>query len=101
MGPVVHCPLLFLLLLFLLAIFIRNRRCFIVYLTCCNVQSIVLFYFLDLAEKIKSISRLNILTKFFLEKDKGGRLPFLDINIFRENGKFATNIYRKKAFSCV
>ena len=29
--------------------------------------------------------------KFSLEKEKNGRLPFLDVNIFRENGKFATS----------
>ena len=36
---------------------------------------------------------------FSLEKEEDGRLPFLDINIFRENDKFATNFYRKKTFS--
>ena len=39
--------------------------------------------------------------KFSIEKEEDGRLPFLDINIFRENDKFATNIYRKKTFSGV
>ena len=36
-----------------------------------------------------------------LEKEKYGCLPFLDINIFHENKKFATNVYRKKNFSGV
>ena len=36
--------------------------------------------------------------KFSIEKEDGC-LPFLDSNIFRENDKFTTNIYRKKAFS--
>ena len=44
-----------------------------------------------------SSKHLNI--KFFIEKEEDGRLPFLDINIFRENDKFATNVYRKKTFS--
>ena len=38
---------------------------------------------------------------FSIGKEKDGCLPFLDVNIFRENKKFATNIYRKKAFSGV
>ena len=36
-----------------------------------------------------------------LEKEIDGRLSFLDINIFREKGKFVTNVYRKKTFSGV
>ena len=39
--------------------------------------------------------------KFSIQKEEDGRLPFLDINIFRENDKFATNVYRKKIFSGV
>ena len=38
---------------------------------------------------------------FSIEKEEDGPLPFLDINIFHENDKFATNIYRKKTFSGV
>ena len=38
---------------------------------------------------------------FSLEKEKDGRLSFLDINIFREKGKLVTNVYRKKPFSSV
>ena len=37
--------------------------------------------------------------KFPLEKENN--LSFLDINIFREKGKFVTNVYRKKNFSGV
>ena len=37
--------------------------------------------------------------KFSIVKEEDGRLPFLDINIFRGNDKFATNVYRKKTFS--
>ena len=40
-------------------------------------------------------------TNFSLEKENDGRLSFLDINIFREKGKFVTNVYRKKTFSGV
>ena len=37
--------------------------------------------------------------KFSIEKEEDGHLPFLDSNIFRENDKFATNVYRKNTFS--
>ena len=39
--------------------------------------------------------------KLSIEKEEDGRLAFLDVNIFRENDKFATNVYRKKTFSGV
>ena len=39
--------------------------------------------------------------KLSIEKEEDGRLPSLDINIFRENDKFATNVYSKKTFSVV
>ena len=39
--------------------------------------------------------------KFSIEIEEDGRLPFSDINTFRENDKFATNVYRKKNFSGV
>ena len=32
---------------------------------------------------------------FSLEKENDGHLSFLDINIFRGKGKFATNVYQK------
>ena len=38
---------------------------------------------------------------FSFETEKDGKLPFLDINIFRENGKFVTSVYRKETFSGV
>ena len=38
---------------------------------------------------------------FSIEKDKDGCSSFLDVNIFCENKKFATNVYRKKTFSGV
>ena len=38
---------------------------------------------------------------FIIEKEKDVCLPFLDVNIFCENEKFATNVYRKKTFSGV
>ena len=39
--------------------------------------------------------------KFSIEKEEDSCLPFFDINFFRENDKFATNVYRKKTFSGV
>ena len=36
---------------------------------------------------------------FSIEKEKDGCLPFLDVNIFCEHKKFATNVYRRKTFS--
>ena len=61
-----------------------------------------MFSSLDQAEKFKkyfSSKHSNI--KFSLEKENDGRLSFLDINIFREKGKFVTNVYREKTFSGV
>ena len=37
----------------------------------------------------------------FIEEEKNGCLPFLDINNFCENEKFATKVYRKRTFSVV
>ena len=39
--------------------------------------------------------------KFSIEKEEDGCLPFLDVNIFCENDKFATDVCRKKTFSGV
>ena len=60
---------------------------------------IYLYCFLLLIIQINlgSICHLNI--KFSIEKEEDGCLPFLDVNIFRENDKFATNVYRKKTFN--
>ena len=33
---------------------------------------------------------------FSLETETNGKMPFLDVNVFHENGKFVTNVYRKK-----
>ena len=41
----------------------------------------------------------NILFSYETEKD--GPMPFLDVNIFREKGKFLTNVYRKGTFTGV
>ena len=46
-----------------------------------------------------SSKHLNI--NFSIEKEKDGCLTFLDVNIFCENGKFGTNLYRKKTFGGV
>ena len=36
---------------------------------------------------------------FSFEMEKDGQMPFLDVNVFRENGKFLTNVYRKETFT--
>ena len=49
------------------------------------------------ADKLKgylSPKHLNI--NFSKEREKDSCLPFLDVHIFCENKKFATNVYRKK-----
>ena len=38
---------------------------------------------------------------FSYETEKDGAMPFLDVNIFREKGKFVTNVYRKETFTGV
>ena len=38
---------------------------------------------------------------FSCETEKDGAMSFLDVNIFRENGKFATNVHRKETFTRV
>ena len=38
---------------------------------------------------------------FWLEKENGGRLPFLETNIFLEKGKLVINVYWKITFSGV
>ena len=62
----------------------------------------VLFSSPDHADKFREyLSSKHPNIKFSIEKEEDGFLPFLDINIFGENGKFATNVYRKKVFSGV
>ena len=60
----------------------------------CYVDDILaLFPSPDNADKFKeyfSSKHLNI--NFSIEKEKDSCLPFLDINIFRENEKLATNV---------
>ena len=56
----------------------------------------------DHADKFREyLSSKNPNIKFSIEKKEDGRLAFLDINTFRENDKFATNVYRKKTLSGV
>ena len=38
---------------------------------------------------------------FSFETEKDGKMSFLDVNVFRENGKFVTNVYRKDTFTGV
>ena len=61
-----------------------------------------MFSSLDQVEKFKKyLSSKHPDINFSLEKENEGRLSFLDINIFREKGKFVTNVYRKRTFSGV
>ena len=62
----------------------------------------VLFSSLDQAEMCKKyLSSRHPNINFSLEKENDCRLSFLDINIFRENGKSVPTFYRKKTFSGV
>ena len=38
---------------------------------------------------------------FSFETEKDGQMPFLDVNVFRENGKFVNNVHRKETFTRV
>ena len=56
----------------------------------------VLFSSPDHANKFREyLSSKHPNIKFSIEKDQDGCLPFLDINLFRDYQKFATNVYRK------
>ena len=58
-----------------------------------------MFSFPDHADKFKEyLSSKHPNINFSKEKEKDGCLPFSDVNIFRENEKFATNFYRKMRF---
>ena len=39
--------------------------------------------------------------KFSFETEKDEQMPFLDVNVFRENGKLVTNVYRKETLAGV
>ena len=36
---------------------------------------------------------------FSFETKKDGQISFLNVNVFRENGKFVINVYRKETFT--
>ena len=38
---------------------------------------------------------------FSFETEKDEQMPFLDVNVFPENSKFMTNVYRKETFTAV
>ena len=63
-----------------------------------------LFY---LSLKINSIkfrdyfNRCHPNMSFSHEVERDGKLSFLDVNVFREEGKFVTNVYHKPTFSGV
>ena len=51
----------------------------------------------DYPDKFKEyLSSKHHNISFSIEKEKDGCLPFLDVNIFRENEKFATSVYTKR-----
>ena len=57
----------------------------------------VLFSSPDHADKFREyLSSKHPNIKFSIEKEEDGRLPFLGINIFRENDKFATKSIEKR-----
>ena len=57
----------------------------------------VLFSSSDQADNFREyLSSKHPNIKLSIEKEEDGCLPFLDINILRENDQFATNVYRKK-----
>ena len=64
-----------------------------------------LYYFLLLIMQTNKfedyLSSKHPNTNFSMEKEKDGCLSFLDVSIFHENWKFATNVYQKKTFSGV
>ena len=44
------------------------------------------------------LNRHHLNISFTPELEKDGKLPFLDVEIFRSNGKFSTSVYRKPTF---
>ena len=62
----------------------------------------VLLSFLDHARKFKKyLSSKHRNINFSLEKENDGRLSVLEANLFRKNGNYVANVYRKKTFSGV
>ena len=60
----------------------------------------VLFSSSDHADKFREyLSSKHPSIKSSIEKKEDGCSIIFDINVFRENNKFATNVYRKKTFS--
>ena len=37
--------------------------------------------------------------KFYFEIEKGGKIPFLGVNVYHENSNFVTNVYSKETFT--
>ena len=64
-----------------------------------------IFVLLKRPEHVKtSVDDMNSKHKninFSFETEKYGQIPFLDVNVFRENGKFVTNVYRRETFTGV
>ena len=59
-----------------------------------------LFFFPDDADKCnKYLSSIYFSIDLSIQEGKDGCLLFLDVKIFRENGKFTNNVYKKKTFN--
>ena len=68
---------------------------------CIDVTSMTVFFFSDpwtTYHFFLTFLTANILT-FLLPTEKDGKLPFLDVDMTRSNGKFSTSIYRKPTFT--
>ena len=50
---------------------------------------------------VDCISSKHKSINFSFETEKDEQMPFLNIHLFRENGKFVTNVYRKETFTGV
>ena len=66
---------------------------------------IIYFYCFPLSIKLKSLNEKHLpnipVFKPFVRERNDGPLYFSDISIFREKGKFVTNVKRKRSFSGV
>ena len=61
------------------------------------------FSVVDLRERVLQfldcLNGLHKALKFIMESEEEGQLPFLDVLVMKEAGKFATTIYRKPTFT--
>ena len=50
---------------------------------------------------VEYMNSKNKSINFSFETENDGQMPFFDVNVFRKNGKFVTNVYRKEALTGV